>query len=155
MVEEIAIGAFGYDEIERAPRDRRRKDSLHLGDGRPWRGEVVQRTAAEHDVERGVQKGQRLGVAFLEQDIVHVVGTQPLGTHLQQRGGRSIPTTCRTAAATGSAACAAPHATSSTIMFGVNGSIHASVLDGRTANGESGPENRGTWRSNERRTMSA
>ena len=44
-------------------------------------------------------------------------------------GVRSTPTTCRTCGATGSAACAAPHATSSTIMSSRSGSIHASVPD--------------------------
>ncbi len=40
-------------------------------------------------------------------------------------------------------------------MSGASGSIHDEELAGRAANGESGPENNGTWRSNDRRTTSA
>ena len=68
---------------------------------------------------------------------------------------RSTPTTWRTLGATTSAACAAPHATSSTSISGVSGASWSTVPAGRRTNGESGPENRPTWRVNESRTTSS
>ena len=68
---------------------------------------------------------------------------------------RSTPTTCRTRGATTSAACAAPQQTSSTSRSSSSGSSCSTVPAGRRRNGESGPENRPTWRLKEARTTSS
>src|SRR5438477_1436929 len=87
MVEAVAHSRIGWDDVEEHDATVVATHPQHFRDSPVGVGEVVQRTAAEHQVERLVEEWQALGVAIQQQDIPDAVGADAISAELEQRSG--------------------------------------------------------------------
>ena len=147
--------ADGREQVHEHDSTGRRAHPGHLGDRTLGLADVVQRCEAVHEVERPGDERERLRVALLQEHVRDPGLGEPGGAELEEIDGEVDPHHLADVGRddlgrVGGAARDVEHE-----HLGVSGASWSTVPAGRRTNGESGPENRPTWRVNESRTTSS